>query len=186
MVEIKSFEELKSAAKAEAVAAATVAPVVREPQKDKFGRSYATGRRKDATAKVWIKPGSGKITVNGRDIEQYFTRPVLRMIINQPFAVTNRVGQFDVTVSVSGGAAKVRITWDPNELDIDPFFAAGKRVNTTADDWSEIIVPMDSGDATGSYLIQFYNHTGKTQWTAWTNLPIHVELVDEAEGASSP
>lgn len=103
MVEIKSFEELKSAAKAEAVAVAAAAPVVREPQRDKLGRAYATGRRKDATAKVWIKPGSGKITVNGRDIEQYFTRPVLRMIINQPFAVTNRAGQFDVTVSVSGG-----------------------------------------------------------------------------------
>lgn len=100
MAEIKSFDELKKAT-AETVAAE--APVVREPQRDKFGRSYATGRRKDATAKVWIKPGSGKITVNGRDIEKYFTRPVLRMIINQPFAVTNRVGQFDVTVSVSGG-----------------------------------------------------------------------------------
>lgn len=100
MAEIKSFDELKKAT-AETITAE--APVIREPQRDKFGRSYATGRRKDATAKVWIKPGSGKIVVNGRDIEKYFTRPVLRMIINQPFAVTNRVGQFDVTVSVSGG-----------------------------------------------------------------------------------
>lgn len=100
MAEIKSFDELK---KATTETVASEAPVVREPQRDKFGRSYATGRRKDATAKVWIKPGSGKIVVNGRDIEKYFMRPVLRMIINQPFAVTNRVGQFDVTVSVSGG-----------------------------------------------------------------------------------
>lgn len=93
---------------------------------------------------------------------------------------------YNLSVSVSGGAAKVRITWDPSELDIDPFFAAGKSVNTTADDWSEIIVLMDSGDVTGSYLIQFYNNTGKHQWTAWNKLPIVVEQVDEAEGASSP
>lgn len=99
MADIKSFDELKQATSA----APAEVPVVREPQRDKFGRAYATGRRKDATAKVWIKPGSGKITVNGREIERYFTRPVLRMIINQPFAVTNRVGQFDVMVSVSGG-----------------------------------------------------------------------------------
>ena len=77
--------------------------IVREPKKDKFGRAYATGRRKDASARVWIKMGSGKMTVNGVDVEKYFSRPVLRMIINQPFEVTNRVGQFDVTVTVSGG-----------------------------------------------------------------------------------
>lgn len=100
MADIKSFEELKNVKTAEAVEAAAV---VREPQRDKFGRAYATGRRKDASAKVWIKAGSGKITVNGRDIEKYFTRPVLRMIINQPFVVTNRTNQFDVVVSVSGG-----------------------------------------------------------------------------------
>lgn len=101
MAEIKSFEELKNVKPAEAVEAAPA--VVREPQRDKFGRAYATGRRKDASAKVWIKAGSGKITVNGREIEKYFTRPVLRMIINQPFEVTNRMNQFDVVVSVSGG-----------------------------------------------------------------------------------
>ncbi len=77
--------------------------VVREPKKDKFGRAYATGRRKGASARVWIKLGSGKMTVNGIDVEKYFTRPVLRMIINQPFEVTNRVGQFDVVVTVTGG-----------------------------------------------------------------------------------
>lgn len=101
MAEIKSFEELKNVKPAKTVEAAPA--VVREPQRDKFGRAYATGRRKDASAKVWIKAGSGKITVNGREIEKYFTRPVLRMIINQPFEVTNRMNQFDVVVSVSGG-----------------------------------------------------------------------------------
>ena len=94
------LEDLKK----EIVAAAPVEQtIVREPKKDKFGRAYATGRRKDASARVWIKMGSGKITVNGVDVEKYFSRPVLRMIINQPFEVTNRVGQFDVTVTVSGG-----------------------------------------------------------------------------------
>lgn len=75
----------------------------REPKKDELGRSYATGKRKDAVARVWIKPGSGKITVNSRELENYFPRPVLRMLINQPFEVTNREGQFDVYCTVSGG-----------------------------------------------------------------------------------
>ena len=75
----------------------------REPKKDEFGRSYATGRRKDAVARVWIKPGKGVITVNGREVENYFPRPVLRMMINQPFQVTNREGQFDVVCTCSGG-----------------------------------------------------------------------------------
>ncbi|HEU5046421.1 MAG TPA: 30S ribosomal protein S9 [Rickettsiales bacterium] len=66
-------------------------------------RTYGTGRRKDATARVWITRGSGKITVNGKELEQYFARPVLRMIINQPFAVLNRVGNFDVVCTVVGG-----------------------------------------------------------------------------------
>lgn len=101
MADIKSFEDLKNA-KVDAVVAEP-APVVREPVRDKFGRAYATGRRKDASAKVWLKAGSGKITINGRDIEKYFGRPVLRMIINQPFVITNRVGQFDAVISVSGG-----------------------------------------------------------------------------------
>lgn len=74
-----------------------------EPKKDEFGRSYATGKRKDAVARVWIKPGSGKIVVNKREIENYFPRPVLRMMINQPFEVTNRENQFDVFCTVSGG-----------------------------------------------------------------------------------
>ncbi|CAN7361471.1 30S ribosomal protein S9 [Phenylobacterium sp. LjRoot164] len=73
-----------------------------EPKIDAQGRAYATGKRKNAIAKVWIKPGKGTITINGRDQEVYFARPVLRMMIAQPFQVTDRVGQFDVIVSVEG------------------------------------------------------------------------------------
>ena len=90
---------------AEAGAAAPEAePVVPvEPKIDDKGRSYATGKRKDAVARVWIKPGPGKIIVNGRELETYFARAVLRMLINQPFAVTEREGQYDVTCTVKGG-----------------------------------------------------------------------------------
>ena len=70
---------------------------------DKHGRAYATGKRKDAVARVWITPGAGKVTVNGRDIGVYFARPVLRMILQQPLLVANRVDQYDIMVSVSGG-----------------------------------------------------------------------------------
>ncbi len=83
------------------VPATAAAPV--EPMRDAWGRSYATGRRKNAIARVWIKPGSGKITVNGRDVAAFFARPVLRMVINQPFVVTNRVAQYDVISTVTGG-----------------------------------------------------------------------------------
>ena len=79
------------------------AAVVREPKKDAQGRSYATGKRKNAVARIWIKPGNGKITVNGRELEVYFARPVLRMLINQPFEVASRVDQFDVVATVAGG-----------------------------------------------------------------------------------
>ena len=77
-------------------------PVVREQQIDAQGRAYATGKRKNAIARVWIKPGKGKITVNGRDQEIYFARPVLRMMIAQPLQVADRLGQFDVDVTVVG------------------------------------------------------------------------------------
>src|ERR1700760_429838 len=77
-------------------------PVVREQQIDAQGRAYATGKRKNAIARVWIKPGKGVITVNGRDQEIYFARPVLRMMIAQPLQVAGREGQFDVIVSVQG------------------------------------------------------------------------------------
>ncbi|CAN5251673.1 30S ribosomal protein S9 [soil metagenome] len=81
--------------------AAEAAPVY-ERKVDAQGRAYATGKRKNAIARVWIKPGKGQITVNGRDQEVYFARPVLRMMIAQPMQVTDRVGQFDVIVSVQG------------------------------------------------------------------------------------
>ena len=89
---------------------APAAPVVvREPMPlrdkivDKQGRAYATGRRKDAVARVWVKPGTGKITVNGRDQEVYFARPTLRLVINQPFGVADRTGAYDVVCTVKGG-----------------------------------------------------------------------------------
>lgn len=84
------------------VPAAPTMPL-REREVDAQGRSYATGRRKDAVARVWIKPGSGKITVNGRDQEVYFARPTLRLVINQPFDVADRSAQYDVVCTVKGG-----------------------------------------------------------------------------------
>ncbi len=81
---------------------AETAPL-RQQELDAYGRSYATGRRKDAVARVWLKPGSGKITINGRDQEIYFARPTLRLVINQPFGVAERNGQYDVVCTVKGG-----------------------------------------------------------------------------------
>jgi len=85
--------------------AAPAAPTMplREQELDAYGRAYATGRRKDAVARVWLKPGSGKVTVNGRDQEVYFARPTLRLVINQPFQIAERDGQYDVVATVSGG-----------------------------------------------------------------------------------
>jgi small subunit ribosomal protein S9 len=79
------------------------APAERKQIIDKQGRAYATGRRKDAVARVWLKPGTGKITVNGRDQAVYFARPTLRLVIDQPFQVSGRVAQFDVVATVAGG-----------------------------------------------------------------------------------
>lgn len=92
----------------DAAPAAPLAPAaptmpLREKQIDAQGRSYATGRRKNAVARVWIKPGSGKVIVNGRDQEVYFARPTLRLVINQPFQVADRVDQYDVICTVKGG-----------------------------------------------------------------------------------
>ena len=98
--DVKTLEDLKDLGGVDG-AVEPVAPA--EPKIDAQGRSYATGRRKNAVARVWVKPGSGKITVNGRESESYFMRPVLRMVINQPFEVTNRTGQFDVVCTVTGG-----------------------------------------------------------------------------------
>jgi small subunit ribosomal protein S9 len=76
---------------------------LRQQELDQYGRAYATGRRKDAVARVWLKPGSGKITINGRDQETYFARPTLRLVINQVFGITEREGQYDVICTVKGG-----------------------------------------------------------------------------------
>jgi len=78
-------------------------PVKKEPKIDNLGRAYATGRRKDAVARVWLKPGSGKVTVNGKDQNNYFTRTTHRLILNQPFLVVDRVGHFDIICTVKGG-----------------------------------------------------------------------------------
>jgi small subunit ribosomal protein S9 len=92
-----------AAEEAPAPVVAQPAAPLREQQLDKHGRAYATGRRKDAVARVWLKPGSGKIVVNGREQEVYFARPTLRLVINQPFSVSGREGQYDVVATVTGG-----------------------------------------------------------------------------------
>jgi small subunit ribosomal protein S9 len=79
------------------------APEAPEPKRDAQGRAYATGKRKDAVARVWVKPGAGRVTINGRDQAIYFQRPVLRMLIHQPFGVVDRADQFDVDCTVTGG-----------------------------------------------------------------------------------
>lgn len=102
--DVKSFSELKSTlikAKPQAPAAQAADPTA--SKRDKFGRAYATGRRKDAVARVWVKPGSGRITINGKAEDVYFARPVLRMILRQPLVAAGREGQFDIVVNVDGG-----------------------------------------------------------------------------------
>ena len=100
MADLQDLKEItgEAAAAAEAGAAEERKPVV-----DAQGRTYATGKRKDAVARVWIKPGSGKIEVNGRDQEVYFARPTLRLVVNQPFSVAGRENQYDVIATVKGG-----------------------------------------------------------------------------------
>jgi small subunit ribosomal protein S9 len=97
--ELSSFAELKKAP----VGGVQTPAAAREKEIDAQGRAYATGRRKNAVARVWVKPGTGKITVNGRDQLIYFARPTQRMMIQQPFDVSQRNGQFDVIATVSGG-----------------------------------------------------------------------------------
>ncbi|MBI1237058.1 30S ribosomal protein S9 [Hyphobacterium indicum] len=100
----RSLEDLKDALKeSDAPVVANETAELPEPKIDELGRSYATGKRKDAVARVWIKRGSGKITVNGRAQEVYFARPVLRMMLQQPFDVTERKDEFDVICTVKGG-----------------------------------------------------------------------------------
>jgi small subunit ribosomal protein S9 len=97
---VETLEDLNALGGDAGATATAAAPV--EPKIDEFGRAYGTGRRKSAVARVWIKPGSGKITVNGKDETEYFGRPVLRMIIAQPLEVANRRGEFDVICTVKG------------------------------------------------------------------------------------
>lgn len=113
--EIKSLDALKDAVAGAATTAATTAAAnstdavsdpeaaPRAPVRDALGRAYATGKRKDAIARVWIRPGTGKVVVNDRDVSVYFARPVLQMILKQPFEVAGVVGQFDVMATVVGG-----------------------------------------------------------------------------------
>ena len=106
---VETTETTTEAAPAEDTVAETVeTPVVeeaplREQELDAHGRAYATGRRKDAVARVWLKPGKGTITINGRDQAVYFARPTQRLVINQPFGITDRVGQYDIVATVKGG-----------------------------------------------------------------------------------
>ncbi|WP_340108988.1 30S ribosomal protein S9 [Pikeienuella sp. HZG-20] len=100
--EIKSLDDLKDAVDASGGVAAEAA-TPREPVRDALGRSYATGKRKDAVARVWVRPGSGKVVVNGKEMEAYFARPVLQMVLKQAFSVANVDGQFDVKATVKGG-----------------------------------------------------------------------------------
>jgi len=99
--DIKSLGDLETVASVDEASADTM--VIREPKRDDFGRSYATGKRKDAIARVWIKPGSGKVMVNGKEMNSYFARPVLQMILRQPFQVAGVEDQFDVNATVKGG-----------------------------------------------------------------------------------
>ncbi len=97
--EVKTLEDLADVIEAPPEEEAALP----EPVKDAQGRAYATGKRKDAVARVWIKPGRGEIKVNGRDVKTYFARPVLRMLIDQPFAAASRQEQYDVMCTVKGG-----------------------------------------------------------------------------------
>ena len=99
----QSLGGLREALQGAHVAGEPAPAVEAKPKLDTHGRAYATGKRKNAVARVWIKLGSGKFSVNGRESPVYFARPVLRMLLNQPFVITNRLGQFDVVCTVAGG-----------------------------------------------------------------------------------
>ncbi len=109
MADTNTLEDLKSVMEgatptgADGETIAVESQALPEPKIDEHGRSYATGKRKNSIARVWIKPGNGKITINGRDQEIYFARPVLRLIIAQAFQVSERVDSYDVTATVKGG-----------------------------------------------------------------------------------
>jgi len=99
---VQGFESLGQYAGAPASTSGTHIAQAREQKLDEFGRAYATGKRKNAIARVWVKPGTGKFSINGKTQEVYFARPVLRMMINQPFRITDREGQYDVICTVVG------------------------------------------------------------------------------------
>ena len=101
--EIKSLDDLAEVVSGDEAAVVADVASPREPVRDELGRSYATGKRKDAVARVWIKPGSGKVVVNGKELNTYFARPVLQMILRQPFQVAGVEDQFDVQATVKGG-----------------------------------------------------------------------------------
>ncbi|MBO6636444.1 MAG: 30S ribosomal protein S9 [Roseitalea sp.] len=104
MADLTSLEELGDAvAGTEAAPAAAPEAPVHVQKLDEHGRAYATGKRKDAVARVWLKPGTGKVTVNDRDMDTYFARPVLQMILRQPVVAVNRDGQYDIVATVKGG-----------------------------------------------------------------------------------
>jgi len=98
-----TLADLKALVQGTPAAGTDTQAVLREAKRDAQGRSYATGRRKDAVARVWVKPGKGTITINDKPIGRYFARPVLRMLITQPFLVADRYQQFDVNATVVGG-----------------------------------------------------------------------------------
>ncbi len=122
---IRSLDELGEAAGDSLPDAEDANRAPREPIRDKLNRSYATGKRKESIARVWVKPGNGKITVNGKEMVAYFARPVLQMMIGQPFTVANVAGEFDVMATVKGGGlsgqagavkhgiSKALSLWDP-------------------------------------------------------------------------
>ena len=99
--DMKSLGDLETVSTSSEAIGDTI--IVREPKRDDFGRSYATGKRKDAIARVWIKTGSGKITINGKESNKYFSRPVLNMLVNQPLVLTNKLSSIDANITVSGG-----------------------------------------------------------------------------------
>jgi small subunit ribosomal protein S9 len=103
MAELNSLEELGGAVEGAGEAAIENAAPVYEQKLDDQGRAYATGKRKDAIARVWVKPGSGKITINGREFASYFARPVLQMVLQQPIIAADRDGQYDIVATVKGG-----------------------------------------------------------------------------------
>ena len=99
--QITSLEDLAAVAEGTSAMVEVAAP--REPVRDALGRTYATGKRKDAVARVWIKPGSGKVVINGKDQDVYFARPVLQLILRQPMQIAGVEGEFDVFATVKGG-----------------------------------------------------------------------------------